>query len=134
MRLRKIVPSWILPVVFAGAIHSWIFLPLRHANSSELVRIRGLSSISESQAEEWIRNQLTFIDSSGVSMARADDVAYFLETAMRDRGYQEASVDWKIEKENEREIILLDVSEGNPLLVRNFAISGNTALEDAARA
>lgn len=127
MRLRVSTSIRIFPAIIAGVVLSWDRL-----EASELVQIRGLSTITESQAEEWIANQLTFIESSGVSMARADDVAYFLETAMRDRGFGDASVDWKIEGEGEGRIIVLNVSEGSSLLVRSFAIAGNTALEEAA--
>lgn len=99
---------------------------------ADLVRFEGLRSVSQEQAEEWLGSQITFINSSGVSMARADDVAYFLENAMRERGYRQASVDWKIQGEGDGKYILLSVSEGVPSRIAGFSITGNEALEDAA--
>ncbi|MEM9016575.1 MAG: BamA/TamA family outer membrane protein [Verrucomicrobiota bacterium] len=103
-----------------------LFGPVR---AEELVQIEGLQSLDEAQARKWIDSQLTFINSSGVSMARADDVAYFLENAMRQRGYREATVDWKLEGEGEAGRIRLTVSEGSASTIGRFEISGNEALE-----
>ena len=64
-------------------------------------------------------------------MARADDVSFFLENALRDRGYKEATVDWRIEDgPNGPETIVLTVSEGSSLQIGAITISGNTTVED----
>ncbi len=111
----------------AGA--ALVCLPLA---ASELVRIEGLNTIRLEQAEEWIASQITYIESTGVSMARADDIAYFLENAMRDRGYRNAVVEWKLAGENEQRFIQLTVNEGTTQFVQNWAINGNEALSDEA--
>ncbi len=102
------------------------------ARSSDLVKIEGLSSITLEQAEEWLESQVTYIESAGVSPARADDVAYFLENAMRDRGYDKAVVDWKVQGDEPDQIILLTVNEGQTEVISAYDITGNIALEDAA--
>lgn len=96
------------------------------------MRIEGLRTVPESQARQWIGSQLEFVESAGVSRARADDLAFFLETSMRQQGYSEAAVDWKIEGSGESARIVLLASEGNSLVVGDITVEGNVALEDAA--
>lgn len=100
--------------------------------ASDLVQIQGLRSISGEQAKGWLKNQLTFIDSAGVSRARADDLAYFLRNALRDRGYTDANVDWRLEGEGETQRILLVVDEGQTSAIAGFTVTGNDALADDA--
>ncbi len=98
------------------------------AKAAGQVVIQGLRSIREADARDWVKDQITFIESSNASMAKADDVSYFLENALRDRGYKNATVEWKLEGQR----ILLTVSEGNTQRLGEITVSGNTALEDDA--
>ncbi len=98
------------------------------AKAAGQVVIQGLSSISQDDARDWVKDQITFIESSSASMAKADDVSYFLENALRDRGYKNATVEWKLEGER----ILLTVSEGNTQRLGEISVTGNIALEDEA--
>ena len=125
------------PVRFA----TWTRIPLFAAilvlacpwgKASDKVEFSGLFTIPQESAEEWLKTPLAFVESQGVSMAQADDLAYFLENAMRERGYESASVDWKIVGEGEQERIVLEVSEGTVATIRSFTIDGNSALEDPA--
>ncbi|HRQ87194.1 MAG TPA: BamA/TamA family outer membrane protein [Bacteroidia bacterium] len=110
-----------------GAVLAW---PASAAPSR--VSIRGLQTVSDPQAREWIASQLQFVESAGVSRARADDLAFFLENAMRDQGYSKATVDWRVEGAGEAARILLDVSEGHTVFVGKISVEGNVALEDDA--
>lgn len=92
------------------------------------VRIEGLRSVSNEEARGWIEAQIDFIESAGPSMARADDAAFFLETALRDRGYTEAKVSWDIEGST----VALAVDEGSPTVLGDIAVEGNEALSDEA--
>ena len=94
---------------------------------SSSITIRGLRTVSESEARSYIEHQLDYIEENGVSTARADDAAYFLETSLRDRGYEDARVKWQIPTANQ---ILLDVSEGGVLLLVDVICEGNQALSD----
>lgn len=96
------------------------------------VRFEGLQSVSPERARAWLASQLEFVESAGVSPARADDLAFFLENAMRQEGYRDATVDWKVEGEGEGARILLLVSEGSAVILGSIAVEGNEALEDAA--
>ncbi|MDF1823926.1 MAG: BamA/TamA family outer membrane protein [Verrucomicrobiales bacterium] len=103
-----------------------------HAALAEKVSVEGLRSIDEATVREWLAPQLKFVDSSGVSMAKADDIAYFLETSLLDRGYENAEVDWHVAGEGDDARILLKVNEGSSQGIRQFLIGGNEALEDPA--
>ncbi len=118
-----------LPSIMMGLV---LILSQPAAEASDLVRIEGLTTISGEVAKEWISGQLTYIEASGVSKARADDIAYFLENAIRDRGYEDALVEWKVVGAGENQIILLTVNEGQSMLITQFDITGNHALEDEA--
>ena len=96
-----------------------------------LVRIEGLRTIPEARARGWIASQMKYVESAGVSQARADDLAFFLENAMRQQGYSEATVDWKVER-GEPSSILLMVEEGNSQILGDITVEGNIALEDPA--
>ncbi|MEM6915813.1 MAG: BamA/TamA family outer membrane protein, partial [Verrucomicrobiota bacterium] len=99
---------------------------------ADRVRVEGLQTIEEGSVRKWLAPQLTFVDSSGVSMARADDLAFFLETALLDRGYRGAEVDWQVIGEGENGVISLQVSEGPAQGIRQFFVTGNEALEKEA--
>lgn len=98
----------------------------------DLVRITGLRSISPDQARKWISSPLESIESGGVTMARADDLAFFLESAMREQGYKGSSVDWKVEGLGSGASIILTVTEGDSMRVGDIIVSGNVALESPA--
>lgn len=102
------------------------------ADGSERVRIEGLRSVSDTVAREWIAPQLETVANSGPSMAKADDLAFFLETEMRRQGYSKASVVWEMEGNGADARIVLRVSEGDSLVVGEIRVEGNVALEDEA--
>jgi outer membrane protein assembly complex protein YaeT len=117
-------------LVLAAAAAVWG--PLVAEAAGEKVRIEGLATITDAQARTWLASPLKFVDSAGVSKARADDLAFFLENAMREQGYSDATVDWKVEGEGESARILLTASEGPSQVLGNIVVEGNAALEDAA--
>src|SRR6056297_19082 len=123
--LRPYLTAILLATAGAGS-------PCGAAGLAEQVRVEGLRPIDEETVRKWLGPQLEFVDSSGVSMAKADDLAYFLETALLDRGYVGASVDWRVDGEGQTGIISLRVNEGPAQGVRQFLISGNESLEDEA--
>jgi len=120
-------PFLALAALVAGGVMSVV-----PTAAADLVRIEGLQSIPAETARGWIASQMKFVESAGVSRARADDLAFFLENAMREQGYSDATVEWKVVGEGEAATILLTASEGTSILVGNIAVEGNVALEDAA--
>lgn len=118
-----------LQIALVAAISASVCLD---GNASEKVEFSGLYTISEESARKWLKTPLAFVETQGVSMAQADDLAYFLENAMRERGYDRASVDWKIQGDEDEKRIVLEVSEGTVATIRSFSIQGNSALEEDA--
>lgn len=126
MRRPPSIPALLLAALAAAAG------PSGAQAAGDKVRIEGLRTIPDAQARAWLASHLKFVDSAGVSKARADDLAFFLENAMREQGYSDATVDWKVEGEGEAARILLLASEGPSQVLGNIAVEGNAALEDAA--
>ncbi|MDF1815450.1 MAG: BamA/TamA family outer membrane protein, partial [Verrucomicrobiales bacterium] len=80
-----------------------------------------------------IKPQMEHVEATGVSMARADDAAYFLETALRQRGYSNAAVDWRLlDTDNGGKRIHLIVEEGAGSRLGEIRFSGNEAVEGEA--
>ena len=102
------------------------------STGADLVEIAGLTRVSTAEAESWLETQLEFVESSGVSMARADDLAFFLENSLRDRGFKSASVDWKLVDSEGVKKILLSVDEGDALSVGMITAQGNHAVTNEA--
>lgn len=123
---RKTPPLASLAFAVAGL---FVVSPLP---ARDLVSVTGLQSVTPDQARSWIASQLEAVNTSGVSMARADDLAFFLENAMREQGYKEATVDWKLEGSGPEARIILTASEGSSLMVGGITVTGNESLEDAA--
>jgi len=95
---------------------------------SDLVRINGLTSISEAKARGWLEAQLELTQRNGISLARADDLAFFLESELLDRGYDDAIVDWKLTGNH----IELNVIEGRTQNIVGLSITGNQELSTEA--
>jgi outer membrane protein assembly complex protein YaeT len=127
MWIKKKLPLLLCLALAAGGFP--VSTPLA---AREPVSITGLQSITPDQARKWISSPLESINSGGVTMARADDLAFFLENAMREQGYKGAAVDWEVEGEGTEARIVLTVSEGDSLMVGDIAVTGNDALETPA--
>jgi len=110
----------------------YVFFAQAPTLTASLVQVEGLREVTAEEARRWLAPLLTAVEQRGVSRARADDLAYFLESALRDRGYGEATVDWRLVGSGEGQAILLTVSEGASPETARFAVSGNTVLEDDA--
>jgi len=123
---KKVPMVFVLALVTGGAL---VPAPLA---AREFVKITGLKTIPPDQARKWISSPLEQIESGGVTMARADDLAYFLENAMREQGYKGATVDWAVEGEGDGASIVLSVSEGDSMMVGDIVVKGNAALETPA--
>ncbi len=124
IRLR--LAATLLLISSAAGLSSYAEDELPSASSSA-VTITGLRTVSKSEARDYIKHQLDYIEKNGISTARADDAAYFLEASLRDRGYEDARVKWEIPAGNR---ILLNVNEGGFLQLVDVICEGNHALTD----
>ena len=96
---------------------------------SGTVEIRGLVSVSEEEARDAIRLQLRKLEENGVTMARADDAAFFLEKTLRGLGHDESTVNWQMP---DADTVILNVSEGREVFFGEVDVVGNENLSTEA--
>ncbi|HEY1769819.1 MAG TPA: BamA/TamA family outer membrane protein [Chthoniobacterales bacterium] len=73
------------------------------------VEIRGNHAFDEKTLRSQLKEQLTFIAQNGLTSARADDAAFFLELFYKKHGYARVNVSYTIESGN---FFRLQVNEG----------------------
>ena len=78
----------------------------RHAANIEL---RGAKAFNEKELRSQLKEQITTIETYGLSPARADDTAFFLELFYRKQGYAKVDVHYRIES---GERLVLEINEG----------------------
>ena len=115
-------------LLFAVAT-GWVAAEEEEAPAGTNVTINGLNSITDADARSQIRSQLVHIDKNGVSTARADDAAFFLQLELRKRGYEKAEVTWRLPAADR---IVLDVEEGEIFDLAEITSEGNETLSDEA--
>ncbi|CAN5490076.1 N/A [soil metagenome] len=89
------------------------------------VDLVGLRTLTDAEARALIETQLDYIETNGASTARADDAAFFLESALLNRGYDDARVDWEMPSPGR---IVLRVYEGGRLQLAGVISHGNQAI------
>lgn len=85
------------------------------------VRIRGLTTMSESRALEMLGERLAFVEARPANPARADDAAFFLRRLLVRDGFNDAQVAWAISPDG---VILLTVNEGTRLSLGDITLIG----------
>src|SRR4051812_3857636 len=88
---------------------------------STAIDFRGEKAFKEKDLRTALKEQITTLDQYGLSAARADDVAFFLELYYRKHGYAKADVHYAIEGDRLR----LDIDEGLQYTLGNIEFSGN---------
>ncbi len=107
MRVFKVMLLQMLVVLTAGA--------------ETRVDITGLRNMSEQAALEMMGGRLTHVRSSPASAPLADDAAFILREMLKQDGYDDAVVEWKIRG---RDRIELAVREGVRLSLGNVEVNG----------
>src|SRR6266487_6115886 len=59
----------------------------KRAQQTSIIEFRGQQAFDEKTLRSQLKEQITTIDDYGLSPARADDVAFFLEVFYRKHGY-----------------------------------------------
>jgi len=88
------------------------------------IEFRGEQVFSEKELRSQVKEQLATIDQFGLSAARADDVAFFLELFYRKHGYTKVAVHYSIEPGNR---LRLEINEGPLMTLGTITFEGNTA-------
>jgi outer membrane protein insertion porin family len=81
----------------------------KKAQRTSVIEFRGQSAFKEKELRSQLKEQITTIDEYGLTAARGDDAAFFLELFYRKHGYAKVSVRYKIESGDH---LVLDIDEG----------------------
>src|SRR6202011_5209911 len=96
----------------------------KHAQATTTVEFSGEQAFNEKDLRSAVKEQLGTVDRYGLTSARADDLAFFVEVFYRKHGYTKASVHYKIEN---RDRLRLEINEGSLMTLGTIAFQGNSA-------
>src|SRR6058998_693090 len=94
----------------------------KRAQKTSIIEFRGQQAFDEKELRSALKEEITTIDDFGLSPARADDLAFFLEVFYRKHGYAKVDVHYAIESQNR---LRLDVDEGPRMTLGKVSFDGN---------
>ena len=95
----------------------------KRAKQTSIIEFRGEQAFTEKELRSALKEEINTIDDFGLSPARADDLAFFVEVFYRKHGYTKVNVHYVIESESR---LRLDITEGPRLMLRTVLFEGNT--------
>src|SRR5215510_9649214 len=95
----------------------------KRAKQASIIEFRGEQAFSEKELRVALKEEITTIEDFGLSPARADDAAFFLEVFYRKHGYAKVNVHYVIEAGDR---LRLDINEGPRFLLSEVIFDGNT--------
>lgn len=96
------------------------------AQASDRVEIVGATSFKDKELRDALKEQITSINELGLTSARGDDVAFFLELFYRKHGFAEVNVQYAIVGGGR---LRLAVNEGARLTIRTVDFIGNATID-----
>src|ERR1043165_8603944 len=81
----------------------------KRARRASIIEFRGEEAFKEKELRVALKEEITTIEDYGLSPARADDLAFFLEVFYRKHGYAKVDVQYVIESGDR---LRLDINEG----------------------
>src|SRR3954464_5917341 len=93
----------------------------KRAQRTSVIEFHGQQAFDEKLLRSTLKEQITTIDTYGLTAARGDDAAFFLELFYRKQGYAKVSVRYTIEGERLR----LDINEGPLVTLGMVNFAGN---------
>jgi outer membrane protein insertion porin family len=94
----------------------------KRAKRASIIEFRGQQAFKETELRTALKEEITTIEDFGLSSARADDLAFFLEVFYRKHGYARVDVHYAIESANR---LRLDIDEGPRFTLRKVIFEGN---------
>src|SRR5205814_6721999 len=94
----------------------------KRAKQASIIEFRGEQAFKEKELRVALKEEITTIEDFGLSPARADDLAFFLEVFYRKHGFTKVNVHYVIESGNR---VRLDVTEGPRFMLRTIVFDGN---------
>ena len=94
----------------------------KRAQRTNVIEFSGARAFTEKELRSQLKEQLTTIDQYGLTPARADDLAFFLELFYRKHGYAKVSVRYAIQGGNR---LRLEINEGALTTLGTVTFEGN---------
>jgi outer membrane protein insertion porin family len=94
----------------------------KRAKHTSIIEFRGEQAFKDKELRTALKEEITTIEDFGLSPARADDLAFFLEVFYRKHGYAKVDVHYVIESQDR---LLLDINEGPRSMLRTVTFEGN---------
>src|SRR6059058_3355691 len=94
----------------------------KRAEHASTIEFRSQQAFTEKELRSALKEEITTIEDFGLSPARADDLAFFLEVFYRKHGFTKVNVHYVIESGNR---VRLDVTEGPRFMLRTIVFDGN---------
>src|SRR5205814_5375838 len=94
----------------------------KRAKQASIIEFRGQQAFKENELRVALKEEITTIEDFGLSPARADDLAFFLEVFYRKHGYAKVDVHYVIESGAR---LRLDINEGPRFLLNQVIFDGN---------
>src|SRR5262245_18405391 len=94
----------------------------KRAKRTSIIEFHGEQAFKEKRLRLALKEEITTIEDFGLSPARADDLAFFLEVFYRKHGYAKVDVHYVIESGDR---LRLDINEGPRFLLRAVVFDGN---------
>ena len=95
----------------------------KRAKHASIIEFRGQQAFTEKELRSALKEEITTIEDFGLSPARADDMAFFLEVFYRKHGYAKVDVHYVIESGSR---LRLNVTEGPRFMLHTVDFDGNT--------
>src|SRR5438309_10831957 len=95
----------------------------KRAQQASIIEFRGQQAFDEKQLRSALKEQITTIEDFGLSPARADDLAFFLEVFYRKHGYAKVDVHYVLESASR---LRLDITEGQRFVLQTVVFDGIT--------
>jgi outer membrane protein insertion porin family len=92
------------------------------AQSTTKVEFSGQQAFKEKDLRSAVKEQLTTVDRYGLTPARADDLAFFVEVFYRKHGYTKATVKYKIVGRDQLQLV---IDEGQLMSLGTITFEGN---------
>ena len=94
----------------------------KRAKRASIIEFRGEQAFKEKDLRLGLKEEITTIEDFGLSPARADDLAFFLEVFYRKHGYAKVDVQYVIESGDR---LRLDINEGPRFMLSQVIFDGN---------
>jgi outer membrane protein insertion porin family len=94
----------------------------KRAQKTSIIEFQGNQAFKDKELRSQLKEQLGTVEELGLTAARADDLAFFLELFYRKHGYAKVSVKYVIESGDR---LRLEVEEGSLLTLGTVTFDGN---------